>query len=313
MTSGEFVIDSSDQVPQPQFVLDIDPSRIDDPRSRKAVLAMQAMRLFVDSNEQFGAANERLIEAAAAIDRPPTITYEDMIFVNPVYEGSYVMLQEPGIANVEMKFYTAHRRIEQETYSAIAGLVGKDTYNQSTSDPDNPHGVKIDFDALRSPVDHLQQVNRLITDLNRGMTHAEFTQLRTVFGGLNGHDGPSGLHSSSIPLLDFLIHGGGNINEGDRQRMTQASHANLHPVGQPFDLLLQAALEGAPVQLDLDPGLQAALVDEMNTFRRRHRGSVKKHLPDVDAGKDAGTGGIQTVGAYLAGKVVGYPDSSQIT
>lgn len=302
MKTGEFVRDGRERLPQPRFVLDIDPFTLEDVAEQKAVLAMQATRLFIDGDPRFEAVNAHLQEVAAAANRPASVTYEDMIFTND-HERPYVMSRDPKIADVEAGFYRAHHEVEQQMYAAVASLVGEQMYWQSTSNPHNPHGIKIDFDDLRSPEEHLKAGRMRALDLYKSMTREEFTTLREVFVGINGMNGASGLHSSSIPLIDFLVHGGQNMHPGDYARIGQAPEVNLHPTGQPYDLLLEAAVAGNPIQLNLDPEFQKVLTENMNMFRRSHAKSVERYLPDVASGKAEGSGGTTLVGEYFKSKM----------
>jgi hypothetical protein len=259
-------------------VFDIDPVSIPDPYEQKAVTAMQATALAVHGDERAPHANEILINLSQGLGVAPTMTYEDLIFRNPLGREVYVM-SGPEQAQSEAAFYVAHREIEGHLAETITAL--------GTPTPD------VSLPRLDSAV-------RRLANLHRHLGAEAFAEFRPFFTGLNGYAGPSGLFSAAIPTLDLLVHNGENVASEERERILHDLAAGLYPSHQ-SETLTDLLLNGS--ELALSATVASGVVERLNKFRRAHRGSVKKFVPEALESQAEGSGGIGDVAGYLASKM----------
>ena len=257
---------------------------------RKAILAMQATRLFVDGDPGFETANYELQEVAALAGEPPTMTYKDVIFTNNFFGFTRVISTDPEAALNEARFYRAHREIEHHLYGTIDRLLGTEPEPDTTA------------------VEELGLAVKGIAGLYRSLDAAAFAAFRPYFVGLNGYPGASGLYSESIPILDLLVHGGSNIGPDERAQMFRTIDSGLYPrQGKPGDphrygnLHRELLLTDNPA-LDLPENERQELTRHLDAFRGVHRNSVKKFVPGALEGLADGSGGVQDVGAFLDSK-----------
>lgn len=276
-----------------QNVFELDPAAAD-PANRKAILAMQATGLYVADDPGFEAVNQQLHEAAAVIGKPPTMTYEDLVFTNPFFMYDIpdrtvrVLSRDPLVAHDEAVFYAAHREIEIPLYQAINSLRALDGNLQSQSD---------------AP-DLLERVVGNVRRLYHRLDPKQFAAFRPFFVGINSYPGPSGLYSESIPILDLLVHGGSNIAPEERRQMLANIEMGLYPNFRAHSVLFRHLLETDNPQLAMPDEVRGRLSRHLNAFRRTHRESVKKFVPGAMQGRAEGSGGVADVAGYLAGKVI---------
>jgi hypothetical protein len=264
---------------QPRNVREINPATIFEPHERKAVLAMRATVLF--GYEGFENANNDLAEAASEIGAAATMTYEDLIFVNPLEAGAYVLSEDPSVASQEVLFYTSHRSIEDtlgETIEAIR------------------------FSEFGLVTASLQSASKKFGGLYRQLDPVAFAEFRPYFRGINGYPGPSGLFTAAIPIIDLLSHGGSNINEDERKRLIGDTDKGLYPSHQ-SNLLRSLLVDDRP-QVDMPDDVRDSIKSLLNRFRKVHTGSVRRFVPEaLDAGAE-GSGGVADVAGYLASKIL---------
>ncbi len=260
-------------------VADVDPSAISELRERKAVLAMQATALV--GTEMFAVTNRDLHTVAADIGAAPTMTYEDLIFVNPLEDGTYVLSDDPVVAANEALFYRAHRSIEDVLAETIDAIQSGE------------------FDAAVACVQH---AGGELGSLYRQLDPKAFAAFRPYFRGINGYPGPSGLFTAAIPTIDLLTHGGRNIFDQERARLLQDIDRRLYPSHQSGQL--RKLLEQEEPRLEMPAEARVALGSLLNRFRKVHTGSVRKFVPEaLNAGAE-GSGGVADVASYLSSKML---------
>ncbi|MCX6729761.1 MAG: hypothetical protein NTV95_03960 [Candidatus Saccharibacteria bacterium] len=264
---------------QSRNVREINPATIFEPHERKAVLAMQATALF--GSEGFENANNDLTEAASEIGAAATMTYEDLIFINPLEAGAYVLSEDPSVATQEALFYTSHRSIEDTLAVSIEAIRFSE------------------FDIVTAS---LQSAGKKFGGLYRQLDPAAFAEFRPYFRGINGYPGPSGLFTAAIPIIDLLSHGGSNITEDERTRLIGDTDKGLYPSHQ-SDLLRSLLVDERP-QIDMPDEVRDSIKSLLNRFRKVHTGSVRRFVPEaLDAGAE-GSGGVADVAGYLASKML---------
>jgi len=260
-------------------VRDIDPTVITERHERKAVLAMQATALF--NSEGFDNANNNLVEAAHDLGAAATMTYEDLIFVNPLDTGAYVLSEDPIIAEQEALFYTSHRSIEDTLGKTIDAITAGD-FDLVTKSLES---VCIEFGSLYKQLDP-----------------DAFAAFRPYFIGINDFPGPSGLYTAAIPIIDLLCHGGSNISDDERARLIEGIDKGLYPSHQ-SDQLMSLLQEDNP-QVDMPEDALNSVKSLLDRFRMVHTKSVRKFVREaLDAG-EAGSGGVTDVAGYLASKML---------
>jgi hypothetical protein len=264
---------------QTRNVREINPATIFEPHERKAVLAMQATALF--GSDGFENANNNLAEAASDIGVPATLTYEDLIFVNPLEAGAYVLSEDPTVAAQEALFYTSHKSIEEtlgETIEAIR------------------------FSEFEIATASLQSAGKKFGGLYRQLDPAAFAKFRPYFRGINGYPGPSGLFTAAMPIIDLLSHGGSNITDEERTRLIEDTDRGLYPSHQ-SDLLRSLLVDECP-QVDMPDEVRTSVKSLLNIFRKVHIGSVFRFVPEaLNAGAE-GSGGVADVAGYLDSKML---------
>ncbi len=295
-------------------VYDIDTAPLD-PLNRKAVLAMQATGLFVDGDDRFEESNGLLHAAAQEVDRPPTMTYEDLVFINPVFGQVRVMAADPVAAGDEANFYQAHRIIEGHLYGAIEKLVYLDANPDGHTEGREAFGPgarEAGFAGTEyTPVEELAFAVQGLIALHTSLDAKTFSAFRPYFAGLNGYPGASGLYSESIPIIDLLVHGGSNLQSAERDQIAANLNDGLYPDQNNHAALLESLLAEEHPQMYLPEDTRLGMVRQLNGFRRLHRGSVKKLLPEVFSGKEEGSAGTVNVPGYLESKVIAIQRGSQ--
>lgn len=271
---------------QTRNVREIDPSTINEPREHKAVLAMQATAL-VDS-EGFEGANESLLRAAAEMNAPATMTYEDLIFVNPLEPAPYVLSENPEVAAHEALFYSSHRSIEDTLAETIVAIQGEE------------------FDIV---IASLREAGQKFGSLYRQLEPSAFAVFRPYFRGINGFPGPSGLFTAVIPIIDLLSHGGSNISEDERIRLIKDVDRGLYPSHQSGLLKDLLVIEDPQVEMPSDVRLSVEAL--LNRFRNVHGKSVEKFVPQALHAGAEGSGGVADVAGYLASKILPTERSSK--
>ncbi len=264
---------------QTRNVRDIDPFTIPEPRERKAVFAMQAVASF--GSDAFESVNDNLVEAASEIGAAATMTYEDLIFVNPLEVGAYVLSEDREVAAQEALFYRSHRSIEDTLGEAIGAIQVSE------------------FDIVTAS---LRNAGKEFGGLYRQLDPSAFAAFRPYFRGINGYPGPSGLFTAAMPIIDLLSHGGSNVNEEERMRLIEDTDRGLYPSHQ-SELLKDLLLKENP-QVDMPEEVHLSVNALLNRFRKVHTGSVRRFVPEALDADAEGSGGIANVAGYLASKMI---------
>lgn len=262
-----------------QYVMEINPTSVGDLREQKAVLAMQATALFVAGDERASDANDNLVTAARTLDVAPTLTYEDLIFSNPLDSSPYVMSVDPTVAEKESLFCRAHLTIERQFDGVIGALI--DSRGEEAAE------------AL------IRALGGFSAFRQSTLKTSEFTGFRDFFVGLNDHPGASAMFSAAVPIVDLLVDGGPNISPSERSRILTDIERGLYPSHQ-APLLKSLILEGGTA--DISETSRGQLTKLLDGFRKRHIKAVKDYIPGAMEGDTVGSGGVMKVGEYLLSK-----------
>lgn len=262
-------------------VMNVNASEVADDAERKAVLAMQATRHFVDGDDQYDQTNETLQGLAAELGAAPTMTYEDLIFVNPLHDAAYVVSDDPEVSQGEAYFYDSHRKIEYHLADGIEAIKFRD------------------FDLA---IDAMRGVVKGTVDLYRTLSPAAFSAFRPYFTGLNGYSGPSGQFTAGIPTIDLLSHGGRNITPQEKERLLTDLRRGLYPSHQSGDL--EGLLTMDYPSVSMPERVRMELIRQLNDFRKVHIANVKKFAPQALNDGEPGSGGVLDVAGYLSSKLI---------
>lgn len=271
---------------QTRNVREIDLLTISEPHERKAVLAMQATGLA--DTDGFADINHDLLTIAADIGAAPTMTYEDLIFVNPLEAGTYVLSEDPEVAEQEALFYKSHRSIEDTLGETIQAI----QFNE--------------FDIATAS---LQNASKKLGGLYKQLDPAAFAAFRPYFRGINGYPGPSGLFTATIPIIDLLAHGGSNISDEEHARLLEDTDRGLYPSHQSG--LLKSLLEHEDPQVAMPDEVRIAINSLLNRFRKVHTGSVRKFVSEALTAGAEGSGGVADVAGYLSSKMLSVERSTK--
>lgn len=267
------------QLTEPRHIFSVDTSTIEDPLQHKALLAMRATAR--NGEADFEEHNAALLGAAATISAAPTMTYEDLIFRNPFHDGAFVMSDNKEGAEQEALFYIAHADIESRLTGSIEAL--------------EAGSPQVAVAGLR---DAVRQFGLFYRSLNR----EAFACFRSYFVGINGHPGPSGLFSVSIPTIDLLVHGGTNIAPDEKVRIKTHLQQGLYPSHQ--TARLNELLNSPPNSEPADDYNSLEIVRLLNNFRHVHHRTVSRFAGDVMNGEAEGSAGTENVAEYLQSKVL---------
>jgi hypothetical protein len=289
-------------------VFEIDPDVVDPVSSRKAILAMQATKQFVDGDERYEQTNERLVGLARKIGKSATMTYEDLIFNDTFFDGKGIRVNsdDPETAAGEADFYYTHRMIEDNLYDAIGALSFMDKNKGYYKAGRSGNGMfigrlRIDkYVALES----IKTATRDLGRLRQRLDPETFSKFRPYFIGLNGYPGPSGLYSASLPILDLLVHGGSNITSEERDQIHSNIEQGLYPGYNDQDAQLKKLLGDEDPQLKMPDAIRDSITEQLDSFRHAHKASVQKFVPGALDGTAEGSGGVKKVAEYLNSKII---------
>lgn len=227
------------------------------------------------------------------------LTYEELIFVNPVEDMRLFTRGDAG--TYERAFYDAHRVIEQHLMELIE--LEKEALKARSLEPLKAKRMEIEahFAAIIARTSKLAE-----------MPPGVFEKFRKYF---KSHDtrklkGPSGAFSARIPIFELLVCG---------RRYPQAQHLYLAENRIYFpecdDGLLEFALwssKGDECLLNLMRMSDPTNVEIMKLFvegflvgwTAAHRNTASRQLPAAFRGEDVGTSGERDVKKFLTDRLL---------
>lgn len=235
-------------------------------------------------------------------ERPPVVTYEDLIFTNPL--GTDPRTYTSGsVGRSERDFYLTHLLIE-DVMTEVNDNV-KDTINQL-----DQQGIS----ALAKAQERLSRIATRFQDtlepmhqVGTAMPKAHFDEFRIYFQPHPTRElkGASGAFSASIPTFDLLL--GGEMIEPEHLQYLK-DNEQYFPRGGYKDILdgIAAADQGLTLNALQQrfgvPELTAPLthMDKiLRQLRGKHLGAVARQTPQVYNGGQAGTAGETDAAGFL--------------
>src|SRR5258708_2001293 len=235
-----------------------------------------------------------------ATGRPPIITYEELIFVNPL-DTDPRTFTTGEVGRAERDFYEGHHRIEGTMEvvntgmrNAIAALAER-----------GPEAVEEVRESLGELTAQFKATYEPMHALGRVMDPKVFNAFRIYFLPLRGLSGASGAFSASIPEFDYLL--GGETLEPEHVQHLEGNKPYFPSEGyrkmEDARVLSEQGLSLNSLQQKIgDTTLteQLAVIDgALKRFRGMHMAAVAVQLPDVFVGNSAGSTGEPTVPAFL--------------
>lgn len=241
-------------------------------------------------------------DLARATGMKAGITYEDLIFINPLKSDPRLFTTgEAGRA--ERDFYLGHRLLEDplgetvEKCKKAVNLLG--TQGRS--------GILRAGTLLQEAQKIFIPVTTYTHHIGQDMNKDKFKIFRQYLGGnpQRGLVGPSGKFTAGIPILDFLLGGLPIMAEypkleeemGYYPRAGQKEIQNAQAKAESGQSLVDMSRElGNPREL-YEP-LQA-MSGAIREFRGQHMKAVRHQVPEALANTAAGTGGEDDAGSFL--------------
>lgn len=260
-----------------------------------------------------------LIDRLTPSGTVPALTYEELIFVNPLHDCRTFTRGDVG--NTEKNFYVTHGLIEGSLGRVIAIvkdciLAGKAPWSGMRSVPLGPG--RTCRDGTEYVQEELSEVLQKVTELS-AMPPDHFVLFRKYLAShpLRNLKGPSGAFTASIPVLDLLLRGNDlppNYPDYLRENMRyfpcdgQKEIQNaIHTVSANQTLVEIWRRRPNVVRKFSDPERDTqelkrmidAIGEFLNAFRRAHMGAVARQIPEALKGNLAGTGGESNPGQFL--------------
>lgn len=231
--------------------------------------------------------------------RPPILTYEDVILINPL-DTDPRMFTRGSVGGAELFFYKTHRNIEE------AGLILNELVRSALCDlgEGNIADAKFLLEQCNLPSAMLLQEMFGL----KALDPEDFAKFRTYFGGYpKGNKGPSGAFSPAIATLDVLL-SGRELPE-DRRAYHRDNSMYFPREGQreiqaAYTLVLnsKALDEYRGIDEEIDQH-RSGLHQFLTTFRSAHHGRVGEQIPKALEGTISGTGGEINVGEFLRERI----------
>lgn len=236
---------------------------------------------------------------AQAAQRPPVLTYEDVILTNPLNSDPRRFTSgETG--KVELTFYKDHKEIEGRLDVAISGLTSarKGILGTSNNDPEA---------ATSFARQQLTQVVNQVANL-RHMPPGTFEQFRGYFSSdpfVKGAKGPSGAFTAGIPIVELIL-AGDHLPEDYLDYLDTNSIFFPRSGQERIHIERENASQGLTLvtlaERTRSTGFQEELTkvsDTLRKFRGMHRGAVLDQIPQALRGTVTGTAGETDVSKFL--------------
>lgn len=251
--------------------------------------------------------------------RPPIITYEDLIFINPLQTDCRTHT-DGDVGRSERDFYVVHRGIESHL-GVIIEVLKQSIDKLFLEGVGAVEGVYRD---IHSAGLRWKDINEGMDVLWKEMSPDHFSAFRPYFlehpirRTSNGekYKGPSGAFTASIPIFEILF-------AGEKMQKEQFKYFEENEIYFPRKGRegIQEALgylqEGRTLTQGANlVGNPPTLVEELakfdqylNEFRGKHYAGVRRQIPGSIEGKVSGSAGETNVGRFLRGRIIRHVDS----
>lgn len=253
-------------------------------------------------------------ELAARTGKIPSLSYEDLIMINPLETDPRVTTT--GLTGeLERRFYLGHLLIEDHFADTIDSLRRTVVLLESGADPEDA------AQSLGTARRYLEKGRRIMGRFHRDLDAEQFNTFRPYFSQVGPHIGPSGRFTARFPVIDTLMAGDYLPEERYDDVRTLSGCFPRSGYLEIVDAVQDAAIgmtvrrqiekHGDPDQLQ-QPFDQ--LVELIKSFRRRHHATVRDKLGDVleeiDLAKTensipivAESGSVEDIEAFLRGRI----------
>ncbi len=234
---------------------------------------------------------ELLVNLCKQRGDPHILTYEDIILNNPPSDLRTFFEKKSALADNEIVFYTAHQMVENFLIPAVA-IIRSALAQEKISE----------FETSAIAV-LLKGSNQATALLSKELIKKDFGVFRKYLKSVGPLNGPSGAFSGSYPLLDLLWLGKDKVFDDNLKRYQ--NDMIYFPSFQREEIKHLATTDSVSVKCLVTSGntnfnnLLKVIEKAMFDFRAIHLGSVKKHLPEVFADQEQGTGNVANPGTYL--------------
>ena len=238
-----------------------------------------------------------------ATDMLPGLTYEDLIFINPL-ETDPRTFTGGLVGRSERDFYLGHRILEGSLDTTIQHCIGAIRVLMQ----DGESGVAEATIFLKNAVQTFSPVISYTGRIGMRMPRDHFEVFRKYLNGNpeRGIMGPSGKYTSGIPTLDFLL--GGEVIEQSYPKLTE--ELAYYPRGgrRAIECARGIAHRGeslAVLARRLDDTVVllrhvGKICEAIRKFRLVHLIYVHHLIPQALDGTTGGTGGESNVKAFLS-------------
>lgn len=242
---------------------------------------------------------------ADATDQLPSITYEDLIYINPEHDPRTFTIGEVGES--EFSFYQGHNQIERYLETVIRGI--ECAAYQLQENQDGTRAARELIMGTQAFVAVIENTRKI--GLNMSMEH--FSYFRMFFSKTSlrpNLNGPSGLYTAAIPIIEILL-AGENLPEEPitfvknnlvyfprKGRLEINKAVEKMQRGETITAFAQK-MEEPPMLMDAIEGLSK----KIREFRGMHYKGVKHQIPAAVSGELAGSGGAANPGEFLRGRM----------
>lgn len=260
-----------------------------------------------------------LIETlAAANGRPPIITYEDLILINPL-DMDCRLHTDGKVGSSERGFYVAHREIEED----LDILINTSKESIARLEREGLSSITEVSEMIHTAGLRWVNINERMDFLWNEVPKDHFTAFREYFMSHPSrknpdgevYKGPSGAFTAGIPVFEILF-------AGEKMKPEQFNYFKENEIYFPrkgredirdaleylqngLTLTQLAGALGNPPTL----GAELAKLDYyLNQFRGKHYGAVKHHIPGAIEGNVSGSTGQTEVGQFLKGRMIRHVD-----
>ena len=251
---------------------------------------------------------------AAANDRPPIITYEDVVLTNPLYTDCRLHTNEE-IGLSERDFYIAHREIEGDldvlidTSKEVIYILKQDDLNTIGNVAEMLHtaGLRwVDINARMELLWKAMPKEHFITIRDYFLSHP----IRTTPDG-EKYKGPSGAFTAKIPVFEILF--AGETMKPEQFHYFKDNEMYFPRKGrEEIQDALQYLEEGSTLtqlaSLLGNPPILKTELDQfdhyLNQFRGMHYAGIKHQIPGAVEGNVSGSAGEVKVGQFLKGRMI---------
>lgn len=266
--------------------------------ARLDILMLEAALRFIGCNS---VTMTKIVNGLERItNRPPILTYEDIVLSNPVLDIRVFTTGKVG--RHEADFYIGHNVIEQKLGHVLELLNGLRT---STI---GKQVVELSVKQVHSLLDEVIELTEVI---GFSMDKEAFKQFRVYIGSKMAKDnktvlekGPSGAFSAKVPLIDLFLKGYLSEEHSNYVKENSRYFPRIE-VELLLDLISHKIepLKDVFKRKNYDQSRIQELEMKLKQFRGMHLRAVRHQIPEIFAGQASGTAGESDVQGFLKRRI----------